>query len=177
MKKKSIPWNKPLALMALLMFTLSLSACGFHLCGHEPLPPQFKILYLKSCDSYSVFTKGLRQVLVANGVQLVSCPQSAPITLQILSNNLNQQTIGVGSSGQITTYIITYMVTYQLLDNKGCMIQKPTTVSTNRNFAISSTQILGNINALDSLKVEMQRDIVFQIFSHLRHLQNCYATS
>ena len=110
----------------------------------------------------------MQQTLRSIGVIVVPCAQQAPITLQILCADFTQTIASVSSSGQMTTYLLTQTINYQLLDCKGCVIQGPLTASTTRTYSIAANQILGDSAALNSLRVEMQRDAIYQVLNHLR---------
>jgi LPS-assembly lipoprotein len=155
-------------LFLLLILVCSLTACGFHLRGYAPLPPELHTLYLQSNSPYSALTKQLQQVLKSSGVILVQDSQDAPLTLQILSDNFGQQITGQGASGQISTYQLSYTVSYQLLDAKGRVVQPPQMVGTTRSYAINSNQILGDTTVQTGLKDDMRRDLIYQLLNRLR---------
>lgn len=146
----------------------ALTACGFHLRGREPLPPQLHTLYLESNSPYSELTKQLRHVLQSIKITLASSPQAAPVTLQILTDNFNQQVTSIGTSGQTSTYLLTYTVSYQLLDYSGKVIAGPETVTNSHSYSITTNQVLGSINNQVILEGQMRREIIFQILDRLR---------
>ncbi len=151
-----------------ISFAILLSGCGFHLRGYAPLPAQLHVLHLQTDEPYSPLSKRLQKILQSMGIILVPCAQQAPVTLQILASNFIQMITSVGSSGQITTYILTQTIVYQLTDCSNKVIYGPQTVSTTRTYSIAANQILGDTAALNSLKNEMQRDVIYQILNHLR---------
>lgn len=152
----------------ILLFTTVIAGCGFHLRGHEPLPVQLHTMYLESNQPYSSLTKQLQQTLQSVGVTLTQTAQAAPVTLQLLQDNFTQTTTAIGSGLQTSTYLLNYSISYQLLDNKGRVLQAPQTINTTRNYSITSNQILGDTNVQANLKDEMQRDVIYQLFNHLR---------
>jgi LPS-assembly lipoprotein len=155
-------------LFLLACLFLNLTACGFHLRGHGSLPPQLRVLYLQSSNPYGVFTKQLQQVLRSIGVTLVQNAQEAPVTLQILAENTGQQLSSQGVSGQVSTYVLSASVSYQLLDAHGRVIQALQTVTTTRNYSVNSNQVLGDISVQGSLQNDMWRDLINQLFNRLR---------
>ncbi len=162
---------KPMQLTTklLLIFSLLLlTGCGFHLRGHEPLPPALRVLYVQSNDPYGAFTKQLSQTLTAVGVTVTETSDTAPVALQILSEQSGQQLTSQGSSGQMSTYLLTYTVTYQLLDEHGRIIQAPQSVMATRAYSAAANQILGDLNVQSGLQTEMQRDAIVQILGRLR---------
>lgn len=147
---------------------LLLSGCGFHLRGHEPLPPQLQTLYLQSDAPYGSLTKQLEQTLRSAGVVVTTEPQSAPYTLQIQNENLGQLITGQGVSGQLATYLLTYSVSYQLLDAKGRAIQPQQSIVATRSYSISANQVLGDTSVKNNLEEDMRRDLITQLLNRLR---------
>lgn len=157
-----------LKIIVAFLICLLLSGCGFRLRGCEPLPLQLHVLYLTGCDPYSPLMKRLRQVFRSLRVCLVNNPCGAFVTLQILSDDFHQTSTSIGTSGEVTTYLVTYCVSYQLRDSNGRILQGPQSVTTTRSYSISSSHILGDTAALDSLQEEMQRDVIYQLLTQLR---------
>jgi len=145
-----------------------LAGCGFHLRGHTPLPPELKVMYLQTNAPYSDFTKQLKLMLNSAKVTLVDEQQAAPITLQILSAADSQLLTSSSASGQTNTYALNYTVIYQLLNNRGQVIEGPQTVITTRNYSVTSNQVLGDTTVQNALLLQMQRDAIYQMINRLR---------
>jgi LPS-assembly lipoprotein len=145
-----------------------LTGCGFHLRGHEPLPTELHTMYVKSDNPYGAFTKLLERTLHGIGVTLVQEPTQAPYTLQILSEDFSQQLTSQGASGQLSTYLLVYTVSYQLVNANGTIIKMPSNVTATRSYSAAANQISGDINIQNSLKDDMQLDAVVQVLTHLR---------
>ena len=154
--------------LLILLLSLTITGCGFHLRGHEPMPPQLKVLFLQTAKPFSKLTKDLQRIFQRSGVLLTCNSHNAPVTLQIMVDNFTQSTTSIGSSGQVTTYILNYTIVYQLLDSCGHVLVPPQTITSTRSYAITSNQLLSNINALSSLQDEMRRELIYQLFNRLR---------
>lgn len=154
--------------ITLLACAFLLTACGFHLRGHIPLPPQLRVLFLECGNQYNPLGKALASALCASGIHLVPNAKAAPVTLEIVSDNMNDNTTSIASGGQVTTYYLVYSVCFQLRDCNGKIILPPQTLTTSRTYSIASSLILANTNGLYDLHEEMRRDIVFQILNRLR---------
>jgi LPS-assembly lipoprotein len=161
----------------ILVSCFLLTACGFHLRGHEPLPTQLNTLYIQTDEPYNPFIKQLKQTLQNIGVNVVSDEQDAPITMAILKNTSLQTTTSVGISGQMTTLLLQHSLTYQLLNSHGIPLQAPRTVSTARSYSIATNAVVGNTSAQVTLEDEMQRDLIFQLFNQLRSSTTLQAIS
>lgn len=155
----------------LLIITLAIiiSACGFHLRGREPLPESLQTIYIQTNQPYSSFTRELRQTLRAMGITIAQDIKTAPLILQVLSSNLDQQITSIGAGGQTTTYALTYTVSYQLLDRNGVTVLPIQTATTQRDHSATTNQLLGDMNTQNTLTNDMQREVIYQILNRLRH--------
>ena len=142
-------------------------ACGFHLRNQTQIPSSLHIIYLKSDDPYGSFTKQLTQTLRAYGIQLVSSTHHAPITLEILSDNFSKQATSISATSQLTQYLLTETMSYQLHNSRGNIISGPTTITTVRNYSATFNQMLGASNEEEQLSQEMRRDTVYQLINRL----------
>lgn len=149
------------------LLVLSLTACGFHLRGYEPLPPQLKVLHIESNSPGSLLAHELTQTLENSGIVIEKNAKAAPITLQILYDRLARQATSIGAGGQTTAYFLTYTATYQLIDRQGRIIAGPHSVSTTRNYSVTANQLLGDVNTEATLLEDMRRDIIHQMITRL----------
>lgn len=151
----------------LIIVSITLTSCGFHLRGEIPLSPRLKIMYLKTASPYGDLANNLRAYLKMSHVQLTDTPEAADTVLQILSENSTQQLLGVSSTQQTRQYNLILSVTFQLTDAKGNIIIIPQTVSETRTLAINTNQILAGSNEATALTQTMRREIVFDIMNKL----------
>lgn len=151
----------------LLIILLTLNGCGFQLRGYrEGQTIPFHMLYLQSNSPYSNFNKALRQTLNSLGIDArVSSP--APVTLQILSQNFNRTITSLGNAGQTTTYLLSYIVIFQLTDRQHHILLPPQHILVTRNFSITSNQLSGDLNTQHDLQDDMQRDAIQQLITRL----------
>lgn len=155
-------------IVSIIFISFLLTACGFHLRGYEPISPALKTVYLETKDPYDSFTKELKHVLAAAGVQLVSKPQSNAVMLEIINTKFNRQIDNIGSSGQNTIYLLTYNITYQIRNAQGVAVQTPQTINTFRNYSAGTNQLLGDTYVEHNLHEDMQRDVIYQLLNRLQ---------
>jgi LPS-assembly lipoprotein len=160
--------KRTITLFFLFFLSITLSACGFHLRGHEPLPPELHVIYIESTTPYTEFSKRLEQTLRSIGIVVTRCPQDAPITLHIIAQTVTHQLTSQGSNGQLSTYLLSYFVSYQLVAADGHVLQCPQTITETRSFQISANQLLGDTNVQDTLVDSMRRDAIYQLLERLR---------
>lgn len=150
----------------MLIILLTLNGCGFQLRGYranQTLP--FHTLYLQSNSPYTNFTQALRQTLNSYGVN--TRVSSAPLTLQILSQNFSRTITSLGNAGQTTTYLLSYSVFFQLIDTQDHILLPSQQILATRNFSITSNQLGGDLNTQNDLQDDMQRDVIQQLITRL----------
>lgn len=153
-------------LFLIVVLCTSLSACGFHLRGREALPPQLKTLYVDAAP-YSPLTLSLKQTLKSAGVNVVDSAKESPLTLQILSENFNQQLINISANTFVKSYKLTYIVQFQLVNKSQTVIYGPVSVQDISSFVSSDTQILGSNADLDNQEKSLRREAIGLIFNRL----------
>jgi LPS-assembly lipoprotein len=159
---------KRLPLIALTtLFTVLLSACGFHLNVKNALPKIYNKLYLTSVEPYSYFTKSLTQTLSSQQITIVNSATQAPLTLNILNENLNYTQTSVGSSQQTRQYQINYTVTIQVQSPKGQVMAGPFNLTQSMTQTMFANQLLENTQQLAEDKRQLERKMINQIFYHL----------
>ncbi|HYR05776.1 MAG TPA: LPS assembly lipoprotein LptE, partial [Gallionella sp.] len=97
-----------LRMLALLLTTLMLTACGFHLRGQAGLP--FGTLYLDAANSNTPLIADLRRNLEASNVKLVNTAEQADVVLNIVSEIPEKQILTLGGSGRVSEYQLRYRV-------------------------------------------------------------------
>ena len=171
--------NNPLIkmprLFACLLITgllLLTQGCGFHLRNQSQLPLSLRVMALKSYDPYGSFTKQLAQTLRAYGATLVAPPAHAPVTLEILRDKFSKQATSISATAQLTQYILTESMSFQIRNAQGQVIEGPIAITTTRNYTATFNQMLGATNDEELLKQEMQRDTIYQLFNRLSTLKS-----
>lgn len=93
----------------LLLLSLFLSACGFHLRGEYQIPDSLMILHLSSSDEFSALTKAIHAQLSHNHIQLVEADAGIP-NLHIGKEHLATRTLSLYETGQVAEYEMSYSV-------------------------------------------------------------------
>jgi len=157
-----------LKLISLSLILLLLSSCGFHLRGTAPLPKQLKVLYVTSENQpNSPFMKALRMILKARGVTLVSSPNQAKYTLNIVSTSLTSAQAGVASSQQMRQYNIVLTATYSIQSAKGLDIAGPMSTSSSTTQTMQANELLTNTAQLNTTREQLQQDVITMMFYRL----------
>jgi LPS-assembly lipoprotein len=144
-----------------------LTSCGFKPRGSMPLAPPLHHLYLETPDPYGQLTRNLRQFLKMSGVSLAKRPEQATSILTILSENTNDQLLGINGTQQTRQYNLILTVVFQISNTNNRVLIAPQTVTESRTLTITNDQILASNNEAMSLYNQMRQVIVYDIMSRL----------
>lgn len=151
----------------LIFLILCISSCGFKPRGSMPLAPPLYHLYLETPDPYGQLTRNLRQFLKMSGVLLAESPQEATSILTILSENTNNQLLGINGTQQTRQYNLILTVTFQVSNTNNRVLVTPQTITETRALTITNDQILASNNEAMSLYNQMRQVIVYDMMSRL----------
>jgi outer membrane lipopolysaccharide assembly protein LptE/RlpB len=153
----------------ILVLSVGLSACGFHLQGtHQVLPPQLQQVYINtSYVPHSAIAPELTVALKNDAVVCLNDPQQALITINILSDTSSSRQVGSGASQETRKYDLTSTVSFDLRDKAGKRIYGPVTVSSTLSHYVYSGQVLGNNQEEGNLYQALSRNVIQQILFKL----------
>lgn len=154
-------------LFFILLFSLSLTGCGFHLQGEKHLAPPLHRLYLQTPDPYGQLARSLKQYLKMSGVKLVSSPHDATTVLTILRDEPTQELLSVSGTQQTRQYTLIVTVTFEISDPKGLTLVSPQTLSESRTITIQSNQVLGSSNEANLFYQQMRRTLAYNILNRI----------
>lgn len=150
------------------IFSLFLSACGFHLRGAAVLPPAMSETLLEGTDRHGPLGDEIANALSVAGGQLVSGRESATAVLRILGERSDRRVLSVGADRKVDEYELHYQITYQLLSPKGEVLVPQQTVNAVRDYQFSSAEVLGKEREEETLRSEMRGYAVRQMLQRLR---------
>jgi LPS-assembly lipoprotein len=152
----------------LLLAALLLTGCGFHLRGQAQLPPELAVTHIKAPSPGpgsppSAMLNSLRQLLLANRVEVVATPERATAILEILREDSRQRTIAGNREGD-RQVAFTYTVDFQVLLPNGQTLLPRTTLTGYRDVIYNENNLLGMAEGeqgtLRNLQNEMARSIL-----------------
>ncbi|MAZ38939.1 MAG: hypothetical protein CMF49_02380 [Legionellales bacterium] len=161
---KATTWQN---ICIIILFSILLTACGFHLRTQEPLPPELHTLYIDSANPYGNLTLELKQILKSLDTQLVDSAQDAPITLRIFGEQYVSDVLSESASSSTEQYTLHYQVQYELLSKTGKVLFGPKIIHNQRNYTVNENQVLSTDSEQESLQTEMQHDAVFTLLRQL----------
>lgn len=159
--------------LSLLLITLMLSACGWHLRGVTPLPPEFRVLYLSS-SAGSSFNQQLTLQLEFNDVLLTQSAEDAQAVLSIKPIEIEKRTLSLTSSGQIAEYELTALLTASVRRNhidSEYLIE----LKARRHLRNDINNVTGTANAEKNLILDIERDLANKLMIRLQRLDHASA--
>jgi len=151
-----------------LIFALSLSACGFHLRGHninESTFP-FKTIFLKSAAP-SPFIADLQNSLELYKIKLTTTGVDADLTLDIASERNEKQILSLSGTGQVLEYQLSYRVSLRAYDKQLNDWLAADEIVLLRTLTFDASQILAKEQEEALLYRDMRSDAVQQVMRRL----------
>jgi len=152
---------------ALLLATLLLSACGFHLRGQAGMP--FNTLYLDTVNSKTPFISELRRSLEASKVKLAPTAAQADVVLKVVFENSNKQILTLSGSGRVTEFRLIYSVSLRAYDHKQQDWIPAEEMALRRDYSYDDTKVLAKEAEETLLYQSMRSEMVQQIMRRLSH--------
>jgi LPS-assembly lipoprotein len=157
------------ALGLILGAGLALAGCGFHLEGHTPLPPQFKVSYVDAHDRQSDFVQGLRSALLVNGVIVTEDTTAATATVHVLDDKHVQRVLSVSPDNLPREYELTYTVRFSVTAGDKELLA-PQEVASTREYSFTVTELLAKENEEAILQAALAHDLVDVVMRRLSSL-------
>jgi|GEM_PF-833401 LPS-assembly lipoprotein len=153
--------------VTLLLLSLLLTACGFHLQGEKQLAQPLHRMYLQTPDPYGQLAHSLKQYLKISGVELVPAPTEAVAILNVMRDDTSQELVSVSGTQQTRQYNLKVSITFEITDAKGVTIIAPQTLTESRTITIQSNQVLGSSNEANLFYQQMRRNLAYSILNRL----------
>jgi LPS-assembly lipoprotein len=151
-------------LFALLMTTLLLSACGFHLRGQVSIP--FETIYLQTSNPNTALIRELRRNLEARQVKMVNMEDQAELVLDIVAEIPDKQVLTLGADGRVNEFRLFYRVSLRAYDHQNDWIPAEE-IALCRDYSYDDTKVLAKEEEEALLYQSMRSDMVQQIMSRL----------
>ena len=152
----------------LLLTTLALAACGFHLRGSQlkDVTFGFKSLYLKA-PAETPFVADLRQALIANKIALTTSPDDADLVLEVVSEQTTRPILSLSGGGRVQEYQLIYRVSLRAYDNKQTDWLPSEEILLSRILTWDDAQVLAKQQEEATLYKDMRSDAVGQTMRRL----------
>lgn len=155
---------RSLTLATLIVSTLFMSACGFHLRGNLPLPETLSELFLKA--PRGSFEDVLAETIETAGATIVETKSDAKAVLRIARADLEREVGTLDDRGKANSYDLRLKVKYVLETLEGEKV-KSGKISENRRYDFDSSQIIDTDSEEQELREDMEQDIALRIVRQL----------
>ena len=158
----------------LILAGFVLAGCGFQLrgLGTAQLPPSLATLRVVVQGSQSVndllrlaMEDALRTQAGATVVQTGDVP-----VLIVSTENVDSQVLTVDASGKVSTYLVRYELSFNVVDAGGEVLLLPQTLRLQRDYRFNPLDVLAKEQEEETLKRELRRDALSQIVRRLARL-------
>ncbi len=156
-----------LLILPLLMLTLLLAACGFHLRGQGGFTFPFQTLFILSPNANAPFILDLKRDVQLYNVKLVDSSENAQLTLHIVSETMSKQILSLSDAGRVREYQLNYRVSLRAYDIKLDEWVPPDEIVLQRYLSYDNTQVLAKEMEETLLYQDMRKDAVQQILRRL----------
>ena len=148
---------------------LCLSACGFRLQGHTPLPAVVKTPYVEAPDRQSDFVQSLRHELLSNGAQLEPEKGKSSAVISVLQDQMIRRVVSVSAANQPNQYEITYTVRVSVTAGDKELLPAQDVIET-RTYSFSEPLLLAKGHEEDVLREDMARSLADRVMRLLSRL-------
>ncbi|OCG65939.1 LPS assembly lipoprotein LptE [Gilliamella sp. Fer4-1] len=153
----------------IMLLTISLTGCGFHL-QHEPeVPERFKTMSYVSYDPYGRLSRNIKELLHDNQVTLANNNASEQLpSLRMISENLSRNTISIYQDGKAAEYQLVLAVEAQVVI--AGQQTYPINVRVFRTFFDNPSEALAKTVEQDLIENEMFKQAAKQIIRKLKSI-------
>ena len=148
---------------------VALSACGFHLQGHTPLPDVVKSPYVQTTDDQSEFAISLQRAMIISGAHPVEKKDKASVVVNILKDEVVRRVLSVSAQNQPDEYELTYTVRFSVTAGDKELLP-PTDISNVRSFAFAEQLLLAKNHEEVILRQDMAQDLADMVMRRLASL-------
>ena len=156
-------------MFALVLTTLFVSACGYHLQGALAAPPEMNSTYIDAIDDHSLFYRELRLQFEAAGIQIVDSPIDATAVFAILLDTTDQRVLSVSARNVPTEYEVYYSVRYTLQAGEKILLD-PQFFTLTRDYTYDDTLVLGKAHEAEVLRGAIVDDLVRVVLKQISAL-------
>jgi LPS-assembly lipoprotein len=152
-----------------LVATVVLGGCGFHLQGHTPLPDVVRTPYVQTTDRQSEFVISLQRAMISSGAHPVEVKSRASVVVAILKDDVVRRTLSVSAQNQPDEYELTYNVRFSVTAGDKELLP-PTDISNVRSFAFAEQLLLAKNHEEMILRQDMAHDLADMVMRRLASL-------
>lgn len=149
-----------------LLCTLLIS-CGFNLRMPVQLSEKMQIVAITPDDPYRPLQRTVREALMYSGVNITSNTQESQVILKLSPEEILRSTYAVDTAGDVAQELLTYTLTFELVDKENNVLIPKQSIKTDRILYIHEDQLLSVNREERVLIMDMRQDSVQQLIRRL----------
>ncbi len=149
--------------MFVLMITITLMACGFHLRGLADL--NFNKIHINN-QSLTI-SRDLNSSLKSNGVKVVKDKEEAEIQIDMVNEGVEKRILSLGGGGAVREFELFYRVSFRIKSASEELWGAPQVVESRRDFSYLDSELLAKQAEEAQLYDDMRRDAVREILRRI----------
>lgn len=150
-----------------LLLCLLMASCGFSLRGPVQLSEHIQVLAITPDDPYRPLQRTVRETLAYSGVEITDELSEAQAILKLQPEKVLRSTYAVDTSGDVAQELLTYTLTFELVDKNGEILMPQQSIKTERILYIHENQLLSVNREQRTLTEDMRQEAVLQLIRRL----------
>ena len=155
-----------------IVFTLWLAGCGYHLRGAYQLPPQMATTVIKSDNMNGELVHSLKRSLETSNINVVQSvvddkDKRKVAVLRIVREKNDKRVLSVDANGRVREYELQYEIGIELSGADGFFVPEQT-LELSRDFLFDPEDVLGKSDEEADLVRDMQQDMARLIMLRLQ---------
>ena len=146
-----------------VLSVLFLSGCGFHPRRSTDIPPQLRVLYVKTQQPYTPLITQLKAMLKSLNIKLAQRNTEAPYTLNITDIAFSQSNPPITTTTLAISFTYSLNVTASITDRDGKDLIPQKNLHASRYISQNASQVYTPGTAT-LVRQELNRDIISQIY-------------
>jgi LPS-assembly lipoprotein len=151
-----------------------IAGCGFQLrgLGTAQLPPSLTTLRVVVQGSQAAndpLRLTMEDALRVQAGATITQAGDAPV-LTLTRENIDSQVLTVDASGKVSTYLVRYELSFNVVDAGGEALLLPQTLRLQRDYRFNPLDVLAKEQEEETLKRELRRDALSQVVRRLARL-------
>ena len=150
--------------LVVVVLTMSISGCGFHLRGQIPVPESLSVIAVKTTDRD--LYRSLVEALSSNGATVVETSTSAKALLDLHKVDFERQVLTIDDRGKVTGYRLIYRVRFRVTTATGESLRESNAIA-RRDFNFDPDLVLQKEIEENDLREDMVTEITQTILRQL----------
>ncbi len=149
-----------------VLCTLLLS-CGFSLRTPVQLADNMQTIAITPDDPYRPLQRNVREALMYSGANVTSDTHLSQVILKLSPEQVLRSTYAVDTAGDVAQELLTYTLTFELVDKDNKILIPKQSIKTDRMLYIHENQLLSVNREERTLVDDMRQEAVQQLIRRL----------